>query len=131
MIGFFKSIFTNPTFSIITGLVGFLLGHYLTIGRDRRREFNEIAIPITLKLLRQLEILNEGRLINSLVSDNEFNELGLHFSKRKSIRYSADLEKYKESIQNSGHWENGETVVDDLTEYIKATKKMLDYAKRK
>jgi hypothetical protein len=121
----------NIAFSLMGILIGYFIGNRLAIGRDKRNEFNEVAVPITLKLMRQLEILNENHLVDSLVSDNAFKELRLHLSKRKGIRYNADLEKYKESIKNSGHWEKGETVVDDLTEYIKATKKMLDYSKRK
>lgn len=50
MIDFFIGIVTSPAFPIVTLLIGFLLGHYLTIGRDRRKEFNELINPVRLKL---------------------------------------------------------------------------------
>jgi hypothetical protein len=39
----FNSIITNPAFSIASLLIGFLLGHYLAIGRDKRNDFNKAA----------------------------------------------------------------------------------------
>ena len=50
MIDFFIGILTSPAFPIVTLLIGFLLGHYLTIGRDRRKEFNELIKSVRLML---------------------------------------------------------------------------------
>jgi len=40
MIEFLVNTITHPAF---TAIVGFLAGHFLTIGRDRRKEFNKAA----------------------------------------------------------------------------------------
>jgi hypothetical protein len=47
---FFIGILTSPAFPIFTGLIGFLLGHYLAIGRDRRKELNELIKPVRIML---------------------------------------------------------------------------------
>lgn len=117
--------------STLTGIIGYLVGHFLAIGRNRRNEFNEVAKPITLKLLQQIEILEQGRFVESCINDEDFRELGLYFNKRKSIRYTADLKEYKKSIVNSGQYGRGGYHIKDLLSYIKASHKMLSYAKRK
>lgn len=35
-------------------LVGAIIGHYLALDRDRRKEFNEVADPLRLQLRREL-----------------------------------------------------------------------------
>jgi hypothetical protein len=40
MVTFITEIITNPLFPVVTLLLGFLIGHRLAIGRDRRKEFN-------------------------------------------------------------------------------------------
>jgi hypothetical protein len=125
----------NIAFSLIGILVGYLIGNRLAIGRDKRKEFNEVAIPIHLTLLRQIEILKGGTFIESKVTDDDFRKLGLFFDGSKSIRYANDLKKYKQCIEYSVHLEQGrwkvDFKIDTITNYIKASYIMLSYVKRK
>lgn len=41
--------------SVLSFFLGLLLGHWLAIGRDRRKEFNESAAPVREWILRQLD----------------------------------------------------------------------------
>lgn len=42
----FINIITHPAFGIVAGGTGFMLGHYFSIGRDRRNEFNAAAAKL-------------------------------------------------------------------------------------
>lgn len=42
-------------FGLLTFFVGLGLGHWLALGRDRRREFNDAALPVREWLLRQIK----------------------------------------------------------------------------
>jgi hypothetical protein len=46
-----QSIIASPYFGVFSGVLGFFLGHRFSIGRDKRKEFNDCADP----LFRQLE----------------------------------------------------------------------------
>ncbi|KAF0216564.1 MAG: hypothetical protein FD174_3658 [Geobacteraceae bacterium] len=46
-------IITHPTFFIPAGLFGYLLGNWFTIGRDRRKEFNEAAEALFRELTNE------------------------------------------------------------------------------
>ena len=39
MIEFLLGIITHPAFPIVSGMVGFFIGNYYAIGRDKRKEF--------------------------------------------------------------------------------------------
>ena len=43
MITFAIKILTDPLFPLVTLLLGFLIGHRLAIGRDKRNDFNKAA----------------------------------------------------------------------------------------
>jgi hypothetical protein len=44
--------------SLLTFFLGLILGHRLTLWRDKRKEFNEIAQPIRVKLLNEREAVD-------------------------------------------------------------------------
>lgn len=129
MLNLAVTIFTHPVF---TAIIGFFIGHYLSIGRDRRNDFNKIAVPINIKLQGQIESLESNHFVDSFVSDDEFKELGLYFSKRKLKKYKTDLKEYKKIITDSfGRGPQGKYLVKNLTSYIEKSYKMLSYAKKK
>lgn len=48
--------------SILTFLLGLILGNRLAIGRDKRKEFNEVAYPVYKKISIYLENSNSAEL---------------------------------------------------------------------
>jgi len=50
MITFAIEILTSTFFPLVTLLLGFLIGHRLAIGRDKRKEFNELIKPVRIRL---------------------------------------------------------------------------------
>ncbi|KEK26506.1 hypothetical protein SXM_3976 [Shewanella xiamenensis] len=49
---------TTTLLSLLTFFLGLILGHWLSIGRDKRKEFNEAVIPVRAWLLREKESPN-------------------------------------------------------------------------
>ena len=80
-------ILTNPFFSLITLLLGFLIGNRLAIGRDRRKEFNEVADPLA-KILT--EERNNLRPISPIIDFYAFRRI---LGKRELIRFNKCVEK--------------------------------------
>jgi len=52
----FQELLRSPVVQLaaplVTGLIGFILGHRLAIGRDRRNEYNAIADQVRSRLIR-------------------------------------------------------------------------------
>lgn len=60
MININELIENNPyIYGILNLLIGGLVGHKLSIIRDKRKEFNDVAFPIRQELESQLEIIKE------------------------------------------------------------------------
>jgi hypothetical protein len=59
----FKFIGENPGFfSILTFLLGLILGHWLALGRDKRKEFNEASSRIYEKVYDYLKTNSKHHL---------------------------------------------------------------------
>ncbi len=76
------------TFGIVIFLLGLLLGNWLSIGRDRRREFNEIADEVNTILRKERE-----RAVERLVSDGISFEQFQHLKRRVSCFSARGLNK--------------------------------------
>jgi hypothetical protein len=77
-------------------LVGALIGHYFALGRDKRKEFNEIADRVRLQLRReQSDIRAAARWAKS----DDLNLLGdmAHPLRRRSFRKA--VAEYQETYQ--------------------------------
>lgn len=51
-------IIKNPAFGIVWGLIGFLIGNRLALGRDKRQEFNQAAAALREAFLPERLLLD-------------------------------------------------------------------------
>jgi hypothetical protein len=130
MIGFFKSILTDPTFSVVAALIGFLAGHHLAIGRDKRKEFNELVTPIYHDLLT---IRNQPHLSLSGTWEIDFLVIRekLPFWKRKCLNIAIENYKKSKSYDNQRQHEFGGFVYKDTKIIVNAVNDLLKYLKPK
>ena len=91
---------------IITLIIGLLLGHKLSLGRDKRKEFNDIATPIYIKLEKQLERANSD--LYPVIDSNEISQVEITKLKRASNSSNAQeiqitYDKYISALAKSIH----------------------------
>lgn len=84
---------TTALLSLLTFFLGLILGHWLAIGRDKRKEFNEAVIPVRAWLLREKEAPNP---YSRLPSEEEL-DLFIHYLRPwQRIAFLKHLKSYKE-----------------------------------
>ena len=93
-------------FGFITFLVGGLLGNRYAIGRDRRKEFNEVADEIALSLIKKKEGAVQ-KLIWSGPTNDQLENLKRRssFFKRKSVKRACT--QYINAITNLDNQKSG------------------------
>ena len=67
-------IFTSPVFHLVTLLLGFLIGHRLAIGRDKRNDFNKAATIFREAFLPEIIFLRHNANITGSSSSNSVGE---------------------------------------------------------
>ena len=105
--------------SILTGLLGTLIGLFLgnrfALGRDRRKEFNEIASPLFENLEKQRLIVVAGDFPNAANHLNESSFIALirvtPSYKQKTLNNAID--NYQKAKQSSGHYKHGIYLFDN------------------
>jgi hypothetical protein len=71
--------------SLLTFFFGLFLGHRLTLWRDRRKEFNDIAQPIRDVLLKEIENPTPYSVGPSKIDADRLESV-LHFWQRRAFR---------------------------------------------
>lgn len=64
------NILTSPGFPLATLLLGFLIGHRLAIGRDKRNDFNKAAADFREAFLPEATFLKHNANVGGLSSSN-------------------------------------------------------------
>lgn len=82
----FSNIFTHPAF---TAIVGFLAGHFLAIGRDKRKEFNEAATKFRNAFTETRKIIRESHPGTVKPGQTDFFKA---FTETYQIQYDALLQ---------------------------------------
>jgi hypothetical protein len=88
---------------LATFSVGLFWGNQQAIGRDKRKEFNDVALPVREQLLKQLQVNAQGRLGTQILDQDLLIRLGVFLGPRKKEKFDAAVAQWRESFQNCGH----------------------------
>jgi len=115
--------------SLLTFLIGLIMGNRLAISRDRRKEFNNFVEPIRTWLLFELEDPSPYRKAPSKIEMDNFVHY-LPFWKSKKFKvYLTELEKVRE--QNSYKDNYGQVFYRNEEDIKIIVGKCLAYTKKK
>jgi len=119
-------------FGILTFLLGLFLGNRLAIGRDKRKEFNEIADEIYSVLLKKREGAEKGLIWNGPTKE-QFAHLIRRASSVAKLSISKSIEKYNKAIDqnNISHDSYGQLFYSRPEEVTNAIDLLLQHVQRK
>ncbi|WKE65507.1 hypothetical protein PVT67_17850 [Gallaecimonas kandeliae] len=124
--------------AIFTGLLGTLIGLFfgnrLALGREKRKEFNEIALPIFEVLEKQRISAKSGSFPNSANSFGENSLIGLkqHISSSKYKRLDISLANYVQAKKSCGTFNSvGDYDFNKPDVLISAIEDLQKYVRRK
>ena len=121
--------------NIVLFLAGLFVGNKQAIGRDKRKEFNEAAMPIYKKLIIQVQNLEQKKYHPDSLTEDELISFSIHVNRWSQKKYLTIIKEYEacfesrllplDPFNNSGSkWEKH---AKDLNKLKIATKKLLPY----
>lgn len=114
-------------------LVGGLIGNRFAIGRDKRREFNELADPLFERLETQRIQVSGGSFPSDANSLDEYSFIALR-RKLSWIRkrgLDRTLREYEHAKQNCGYFESGLYKFNNPIPLLNAIKKLQRYVRQR
>lgn len=121
-----QSTISNPVFGLVMGLVGFLIGNRLAIGRDKRIEFNKLIDPIRHDLFGMknhpgYDFRGTWMITFTLIREK------LPFWKRRS--FDRAIENYRKSKADENRHRDGMGgfVYEDPAKIVRAVNDLLKY----
>ena len=75
-------------------LAGLLFGNKLAIGRDKRKEFNDVSVPVFQKLTSQLESLKKKSYKPDLLTKEELLGVSIYLKRRKAEKFIEAVNSY-------------------------------------
>lgn len=114
---------------IIGLLLGALIGHRLAIGRDKRKEFNQVAAPIYERLIQIEEQALNGH-VWATWSEADISRLKPHLTRRERRKLDSLIENYREAIrlahttEGKEPWDGAEPIQAEFYRVVDAVKKL-------
>lgn len=88
----------HPLLSGIFGvLVGGLIGHWLAIGRDKRKEINGVVVPLKQRLLSLKDELSRESYVEKNISQEEIARVRVYIAKGKYSQLHSYFTQYVDS----------------------------------
>jgi hypothetical protein len=117
-------------FGITGGLIGAWLNHYFSGSRDRRKEFNEAAEVLSVKLIKER---NNASPFDHSPTDVEFEIFSQHLPFWKRGSFNRCVEKYKKTKTDNRYTssEYGDISYHDKNLIVSACSELLKFTKRK
>ncbi len=116
--------------AILTYLIQLFISHYLTLGRDKRKEFNVIAEEITLALIKERQFASNANTAHGGPDDSDFNRLAFKLSGCKLKRFNILLKEYNENKRkNTKKDKFGHESFHDNSLILKSIDKLIKFTK--
>lgn len=91
----------SPLISLFTFLAGLYFGNKRAIGRDRRKEFNDLAEPIIENFSEMQKWLERQTFTSAhLLPTSKIEKIKRRLSNRKLKKFERLLERYRASLQS-------------------------------
>lgn len=103
-------------FGLVGVLLGGLIGHRLAIGRDRRREYNEIVEPLRVASLKARDDIERGYSWRAF-NESDIDRVRAFLPRRKKEEFERVLERYRKAYRAALVPDNmgGQVVIKDHT----------------
>ncbi|MBI0429670.1 hypothetical protein [Pectobacterium parmentieri] len=125
----------TPAISIVTFIAGMFVGHWLSLGRDKRKEFNAVSDPIRMALLEQIDLVNDGYFPDQLIKKSDVNKIVAVAGVRSSRKIISAFNDYKISADESGSNDRyGKFTYKSqysINNLIKSMRKLINQTKRR
>lgn len=115
----FDNIVDNATISLITFFLGLFLGHWLTLGRDRRKEFNDLSRDTYRSLCKQVKTRGIEKVAVDIVV------LRHYFWPVNRYRFVKAAQRYKDTKHDSGKYD---PITEINTPNEKSTDELIKHA---
>lgn len=114
-------------------IAGLIFGNWFAIGRDIRKEFNEIADVVYLKLNKELEHVKETGAVADGPNEKDFENLKRRLSFLRKRKFLETLKKYKnsKSIDNWTQDEYNQPFYKDSKKVSESIQELLKFTARR
>ena len=86
-----NELFSSPATPVFTFLVGLVVGHWLAIHRDQRKEYNELVTPLRKKVASEAE--HPSAMIIA-ISRHDADAIGARLNIVRNFKFMKACERY-------------------------------------
>jgi hypothetical protein len=123
---------TGILIGILLSLGGLFFRNRLALGRDKRKEFNEVATPIYEKLREQERILLEKNSFSDGPNIADFDNLERHLHFWEKPFFRKTLSRYNKHQDENRYFQirKADLFVGDMDQFIISIRQLTKYTKR-
>lgn len=126
----------TPVISVITFGLGLYLGNKNAVNRDKRKEFNHVAIPIRIELIKYIESIEKNEYRDARIKQNDVIYLVDSLSKRKSKKLKLAFDEFFEAsslekLESDCFGQRMRLHPSHIPKALNATKNLIDVLARK
>lgn len=125
----YSEIFTG----LLGVLVGVFIGHRLSLGRDIRREHNEIVQPVRLSILKAIGDMEEGYAWKNF-TDSDLDSIRNIYNDKQRLLLDSVVSKYWDAYKQAHEPDGagGQIIIkDNIGSVISAAKDIREFIKPK